>query len=388
MYENLKRIAPVVEKEIANGGIAGAKVCAVHKGETVYAEKFGMADIEKGIPMGDDTIFRLFSMTKPVTAVAAMILLERGQIELSDLLKWYLPTFENPMVLDEKGERPAQRDITLRDLLTMTSGIPYPDGHPSGQAMGELWGTQSDNYLNGEKLFSTKEFALEMGKKPLTFSPGEKWMYGASADVMGAVIEVVSGMTLGEFFKKEIFEPLGMNDTGFYIPQDKYFRLAQTYEYTPEGLKPFTHFHLCLTDYSKQPAFESGGAGLVSTIEDYTKFVKMLMNKGEYNGKRLLGRKTVELMTRNYLTPEQLKSADWDSMKGQGYGCFMRVLQDRTLAGLCGTEGQYGWDGWMGCYFSIDPTEETAILYFIQLAGAGCSAAARKVQNIIWSSID
>lgn len=380
-------ISRKINGEISYGGIAGANVAVISKGETVYSASFGMADKENSIPMKEDTIFRLFSMTKPVTAAAAMILLERGEIELSDPLKWYLPTFEAPCVLDESGKRPAERDITLRDLLTMTSGIPYPDGHPSGQAMGELWGRQSENYLNGEKLLNTREFALEMGRRPLTFTPGDRWMYGASADVMGAVIETVSGTSFGGFLRREIFEPLGMNDTGFYIPPEKYGRLAQAYEYQQDGLKPFKHFHLCLTDYKAPPAFESGGAGLVSTIGDYSKFVKMLMNRGEFNGKRIMGRKTVELMTKNFLTKEQLRSADWDTMTGQGYGCFMRVLMDRTLAGFNCTEGQYGWDGWMGCFFTIDPVEDLAMLYFIQNAGAGCSKTARQLQNIIWSQM-
>lgn len=387
MYENFGLLRDIIEADIKADCTVGAKLAVIHKGETVFTETLGMADKEKGIPMGEDTMFRLFSMTKPVTACAAMILLERGKFELNNPVKWFLPTFENPTVLDEQGERPADRDITIGDLLSMTSGITYPDGHPSGQAMGALWGMQSDNYLNGGKLYNTKEFALEMGKKPLTFTPGKQWMYGASADVMGAVIEVISGMTLGEFFRKEIFEPLGMNDTGFYIPEEKYSRLAQAYEYRDGKDVPFTHFHLCLTDYRKQPAFESGGAGLVSTIEDYSKFVKMLMNRGEYNGVRILGRKTVELMTRNFLTDEQKVSLNWESTIGHGYGCFMRILEDGTKAGLNQSEGSYGWDGWMGCYFSIDPKEELAMLYFIQQAGAGCSGTVRRLQNVIWGSL-
>lgn len=387
MYENFRLLRDIIEADIKADCTVGAKLAVIHKGETVFTETVGMADKEKGIPMKEDTMFRLFSMTKPVTACAAMILLERGKFELNNPVKWFLPTFEAPTVLDEQGERPADRDITIGDLLSMTSGIPYPDGHLSGQAMGALWGMQSDNYLNGGKLYNTKEFALEMGKKPLTFTPGKQWMYGASADVMGAVIEVVSGMTLGEFFRKEIFEPLGMNDTGFYIPKEKYSRLAQAYEYKDGKDVPFTHFHLCLTDYSEQPAFESGGAGLVSTIEDYSKFVKMLMNKGEYNGVRILGRKTVELMTRNFLSDEQKSSLNWDSTVGHGYGCFMRVLEDGTKAGLNQSEGSYGWDGWMGCYFSIDPKEELAVLYFIQQAGAGCTGTVRRLQNVIWGAV-
>lgn len=231
MYENFKYLDAVAQKEITNGVFSGSVLSVIHKGETVYLKSFGLADKEKNIPMKTDSIFRLFSMSKPVTATAAMILIERGLLDTRHLLKWFIPEFSDPVVLDENGERPADRDITIGDLLTMTSGIPYPDGTPAGQKMGALWGEQSEKYLKGEKLLDTVSFAKEMGKRPLMSTPGEKWMYGASADIMGAVIEVVSGMKFGDFLRKEIFEPLGMNDTGFYIPAEKYSRLAQCYEY-------------------------------------------------------------------------------------------------------------------------------------------------------------
>lgn len=178
-----------------------------------------------------------------------------------------------------------------------------------------------------------------------------------------------------------------MNDTGFYIPAEKYSRLAQCYEYKNGGNEPFTHFHLCLTDYTVPPAFESGGAGLVSTVEDYAKFAKMLMNKGELNGVRILGRNTVDFMTRNGLTPEQRKTLNWDSTKGHGYGNFMRILDDPSTAGFIQSEGSFGWDGWMGCYFSLDPKEQLCILYFIQQTGAGTTDSARRLQNIAWGAV-
>ncbi len=384
MHENLKNIASVIENAMKWDAFSGAEISVIHKGDSLYHECFGMADKEKGIKMSGDSIFRLFSLTKPITAVAAMILLERGSIELRYPVKWFIPEFENPMVLDENGLHPAGRDITIGDLLTMTSGIPYPDGSPAGMKMGELWGRQSYAYENGGQCMTTCEFAAEMGKSPLVFSPGERWMYGASADIMGAVIEKVSGMRYGEFLEKEIFKPLGMNDTGFFIPEEKYRRLAQAYDRTAEGNVPFTQFSLCLTDYRVPPAFESGGAGLVSTMSDYSKFVKMLMGKGTYNGVRILGRKTVELMTCNFLDDRQMSSLDWDSMKGHGYGSFMRILENPAAAGLNQTKGSFGWDGWMGCYFSIDPAEELAMLFFIQQTNSGCTDITRKLQNIVW----
>lgn len=388
MFENLKYINTLMNEAVEKDSIAGGSVAVIHKGETVYLEHFGYADRASGKKMSGDNLFRLFSLTKPITAAAAMLLLERGKIELRYPLKWFLPTFDNMQVLDEKGLRPADRDITLGDLLTMTSGISYPGGTPSGMKMGEVWGRQSDAYEKVGKPLPTRDFVLEMGNVPLAFTPGAKWEYGASADVMGAVIETVSGMKLSEFLKKEIFEPLGMNDTGFYIPEEKYHRLATPYVQTPEGNAVYTNHDLCITDYKTPPAFESGGAGLVSTIEDYSKFVKMLLGRGSANGVRILGRKTVELMASDCLTDTQRAALEWDSMLGQGYGNFMRVLKSPAAAGFNGSAGEYGWDGMLGCYFCIDPKEELAFLYFVQQAYTGCTDFTRRLQNVVWGALE
>lgn len=388
MFENLRYINTLMNEAVEKDSIAGGSVMVIHKGETVYQDHFGYADRASGKKMSGDNLFRLFSLTKPITAAAAMLLLERGKIELRYPLKWFLPTFDNMQVLDEKGLRPADRDITLGDLLTMTSGISYPGGTPSGMKMGEVWGRQADAYEKGGKPLSTRDFVLEMGNVPLAFTPGAKWEYGASADVMGAVIETVSGMKYSEFLKKEFFEPLSMNDTGFYIPEEKYQRLATPYVQTPQGNSVYTNHDLCITDYKTPPAFESGGAGLVSTIEDYSKFVKMLLGRGSANGVRILGRKTVELMATDCLTDTQRASLEWDSMLGQGYGNFMRVLKSPAAAGFNGSVGEYGWDGMLGCYFCIDPKEDLAFLYFVQQAYTGCTEFTRRLQNVVWGALE
>lgn len=386
MYENLKYLPELMEEGVRNNVAVGMRLSVCKGEETLFRHSCGYADTEKGVPMSESTIFRLFSLTKPVTAAALMILLERGKIELRYPLKWFIPEFENPTVLDEHGTRPAERDITLRDLLTMTSGIPYPEDTPSGREMGALWGQQSDNYLKGGKLFSTVDFAREMGKRPLSFTPGERWMYGASADVLGAVIEIISGKKLSKFMEEEIFAPLGMTDTGFYIPEEKYPRLAAAYDRKEQGNVPFTEHSLCLTDFRLPPAFESGGAGLTSTLEDYEKFVGMLANNGTYKGTRILGRSTVELMTRNFLTPQQCPPV-WDSMTGHGYGAFMRVLTDPAAAGFNAPPGEYGWDGWLGCYFSVDPAQKLYMLYFIQQTNSGCTEYVRRLQSVIRGAV-
>ena len=388
MYEHLKYLDSLMSSAVEEKRIMGGIAAVIRKSETVFQKSYGYSDRETGEKMTEKNIFRLFSLTKPITAAAAMILLERGKIELRYPLKWFLPTFENPQVLDENGLRPADRDITLSDLLTMTSGITYPGGTPAGMKMGELWGSQHDAWKKNAPQLSTREFALEMGKIPLAFTPGAKWEYGASADIMAAVIETVSGMKYSEFLKKEIFDPLGMKDTGFYIPEEKYSRLAKPYVHTEQGNVHYTNYDLCITDYKKPPAFESGGAGLVSTIEDYSKFVKMLLGRGSYNGVRILGRKTVGLMTTGGLTDAQRSSIEWDSMLGQNYGNFMRILHDPVAAGTNGNKGEYGWDGMLGCYFCIDPENEAAFMYFVQQAYTGCTEFTRRLRNTAWGAID
>ncbi|MCC8043488.1 MAG: beta-lactamase family protein [Oscillospiraceae bacterium] len=390
MYENFDRIAKMVSDDIDGGGIAGASVAVFHKGKQVYNGNFGYADKEKGVPMSDNTMFRMFSMTKPVTACAAMILMEQGKISFNDPLKWYLPTFENPQVLDEKGTRPADRDILLKDLMSMTSGICYPEDSPAGRKMGEVWWRVSTEQAEKGYSLSTHDFALEMGKIPLAFTPGERWMYGASADIMGAVIEVCSGMKLSEFMEKEIFAPLGMKDTGFYIPAEKYDRLATCYYYDDKQgcLAPFTEPQLCLTEYRTPPSFESGGAGLVSTIADYGRFGMMLANGGELEGVRILGRKTVDFMTENMLTEKQKASLEWDSMRGYGYGNLMRILENRSNAACNASLGEFGWGGWTGNFFMADRTENLVFLYFIQRAGAGTTPLALRLKNTVNSAIN
>lgn len=388
MYEKLNRIAPLIEKDIADNRISGASVCVIHKGNEIYSENFGYADRENKKPMTDDTIFRLFSMTKPITAAAAMILLERGVIRLTDPVKRYIGSFNAPMVIDETETYPAERDVTIHDLLNMTSGISYPEDTPSGRFSGGVFDRIKSGNLGKTEPMTTLAVAEELGKCPLAFTPGKQWLYGASADVMGAVIERAADKSLGDFMKDEIFTPLGMNDTGFYIPPEKYSRLAQIYVNGDDNIYPFTDLHLGLTDYRKPPSFESGGAGLVSTVSDYSSFAKMLLNKGRTENAEILGRKTAELMLKNYLSKEQLRTAMlWDSMKGFGYGCYMRHLEDNTVSGHNSGIGEYGWDGWTGNFFSVNPSEELIYLYFIQNGGAGTTETCLNVKSIVYSAI-
>lgn len=387
MYNMQERIATIINQEIEAGEIAGANIMVLHKGKEIFFDCYGYADKENRFPVKRDTIFRLFSMSKPITAVATMILVERGEIDVRDAVSKYIPAFAGQKVWCDGREVPAERDITVWDCLNMTTGIPYPDlSFESGRQMDELFKELIARRENGE-VVTTMDYVNRIAQIPLAFQPGERWMYGLSADILGAVIEAVSGKKYSKFLQDEIFLPLGMKDTGFYVPADKEWRFAKNYDMVNGELVPFTRSHL--GEYYKQDvAFESGGAGMVSTIEDYSHFTQMLVNGGTYNGVRILGRKTVAYMAQNHLRPEQMGALNWDSNLGCGYGCLMRVLINQSAAGTNGSLGEFGWDGWTGNYMTVDPSEELTILYFIQRCGAGFTPAMRKLRSVIYGSIN
>ena len=272
----------------------------------------------------------------------------------------------------------------------MTAGVTYPDASfPAGTYMQNM----IDQYyadLEAGKPTTTYDLANLIGQQPLEFEPGEGWRYSFCADVLGAVLEVVTGKTYGEYLKKTIFEPLGMVDTDFYVPEDKQNRFMENYEYKPESgtLEPCTWQHLGLSYmHKKKPAFESGGAGLVSTVEDYSRFVQMMMHGGSYRGVRILGRKSIEHMNMNHLTPQQLQMYDWESLRGYGYGDLMRQMMDVPASYGLGSVGEFGWDGWLGSYVAMDPAEDLAIIYVIQKCGGNGYRDVQVLRNIIYSAL-
>ena len=371
MYNYQQAIDQIMRQEVDTGQIAGAGYMLLQGGRERYFSACGYADRERKTPIGRDTIFRLFSMTKPITAAAVMLLVERGQLDLRDTVSRYLPCFRNQTVWNPGGEPlPAKRETTIYDLLNMTSGIPYPENwegcSPSGLLMDDLFRELKSAQAEGQRL-TTREWIHRIAEVPLAFQPGERWMYGLSADVLGAVAEVVTGKRYGTFLREEIFLPLGMEDTGFYVHRDKRQRFAQNYAWNEEtnALEVFEDCHLG-EYYGEDVSFESGGAGLVSTMEDYSHFAQMLLQGGIYNGIRILGEKTVEFMRQDRLSPSQKGALNWDSNLGCGYGCLMRVLTDQGAAGTIGSPGEYGWDGWTGNYVTIDPADDMVMLYFIQ----------------------
>lgn len=387
--EQLKLLKPVIQKELDTGAMSGAAIRVIYENETIYDESLGYADRENNMPIARDTIYRLFSMTKPITAAAVMLLYERGQLQLLAPVSDYLEGFCNQKVWTEQGLVDTVREVTLQDLLNMTSGVVYPDeSFEAGRLMGSLYAEVDRESLSGKPV-TTLDFCNRIGRIPLEFQPGERWRYGASADILGAIIEVVSGKKLGDFLRDEIFAPLGMTDTAFYVPEEKRNRLAVNYQYNTETgqLEVFRDRFLCLEDFFAPPAFESGGAGLYSTVEDYSHFALMLANGGTFRGTRILGAKTVAYMSTPQLTKEQAVTYNWDTQYGYSYGNLMRSLVDPVKGVTNGTVGEYGWDGWTGNYFFIDPKEKLVMIYMIQRCAGGNPILIRKLRQIIYGSL-
>ncbi len=383
------QIRAALREEIDNNGIAGGNLLVIHKGEEIFYHEDGYADMENGVPIRRDTIFRLYSMTKPVTSAAVMILLERGKIDLYEPVSIYLEGFKDQVVAKGDGTVvPVEREMIIKDLLAMTSGLVYGGEDRAGLDTGDLFG-EIDKRLFSENPMSTLEAMNNLGKCALAYQPGSYWQYGTSADVLGAVVEVVSGMNFSEFLEKEIFKPLGMRDTGFWVPEETRHRLAKAYENDGKGgLIPYTGNNLGIISHmDRKPVFESGGAGLVSTIDDYVRFAKMLLNEGELDGVRILRPRTVRYMTSGTLNAVQQKGFDtWATLCGHSYGNLMRVMTDCSKAGDIGSPGEYGWDGWMGVYFCNCPADKLTFLFMIQKTDAGTTPLVRKLRNIILSS--
>lgn len=385
MFDYKETMDRILRRKVDEGSVMGASALILHKGKEMYYNAFGYGDAERGIPMGRDTIIRLHSMTKPVTAAAVMALAEQGRLDLMDPVSEYLPCFKGQKVWEEgAGEVPARRDITLFDLMNMTSGIGSIETETEpGRRMKEAL----EPLRARRNQYDLQAHVRGIASVPLFFQPGDRWMYGYSADVLAAVVEIVSEMSFGEFLKKEFFEPLHMEDTGFFVPGEKLGRFAQYYDLTAEGgLVPHTE---CIQGgyFGEDVAFESGGAGLVSTLEDYGHFASMMVNRGEYGGRHILGRKTVEFMTKDRLTEKQRRTYTLESVRGYGYGCLMRVLTDQGLAGTNASLGEFGWDGWAGNYVSMDPEENLVILYFIQRCGAGTPDVVRKLRMATYAAL-
>lgn len=385
----LNRLGELLEESVCAGQIAGGNLCVLHKGEEVYYAEAGYADIAGSKKIARDSIFRLYSMTKPITSAAVMLLLERGVLDLLDPISKYIPTFTKIRVVTPEGDVPANRQVTVRDCLFMTSGLVYNcDPDPASRDTALVY-EELDKRLYSDNPMTTMEAALKLGQGRLAFQPGEGWRYGTSADILGAVVEAASGVRFGEFLKKEFFEPLHMIDTDFRLDVSKRDRLTKVYEATADGLTEYHGNHLGICNHmDTEIHFESGGAGLVSTIVDYQRFAQMLLNGGFYQGRTYLAPATVAYMTGCRLEPHQQgMMRGWESLAGYSYSNLMRVLINPCFAVINGFAGEYGWDGWLGPYFANIPEKETTFLLMLQLKDSGTFALTRKMRNVLATAL-
>jgi CubicO group peptidase (beta-lactamase class C family) len=356
----LARLGSVMRGEIERGRVPGAVALVARRGRVAYFESYGRRDPSSPDPMARDSIFRIYSMTKPIVSVAAMMLWEEGRFLLSDPIDKYLPELGRRKVALVRGAEielvDAERPITIQDLLRHTSGLTYEfrgSGPVHKMYMAER--IYSRNQSNADQVAA-------LAKLPLLHQPGTKWEYSRSTDVLGRLIEVLSGLTLGEYLQRHIFAPLGMVDTAFYVPAAEHGRLAEAFAKDPD-----TGAGVQLINVQDAPKFESGGGGLVSTAGDYARFLQMLLNGGRLDGVRFLSRKTLELMTADHLG--SITGAPDLLLPGYGFGLGFAVRLQPGIAHVPGSVGQYFWGGLAGTTFWVDPAEALFAIMLIQGPG-------------------
>jgi len=389
-----KLIDSTIKKSIDNNEVAGMNLLVVKDGKEVIYTEQGKADIGENKDFKRDTIIRLYSQSKPVTAAAVMKLMEDGVIDLTQAVSDFLPGFKDQYYLQNGEWKKLESPMLVYHLLSMTSGLSYPaEDNINGVQVDKIF-KEADSRLYTDNAMTTMELCNAIGKCVLSYRPGSSWMYGTSADVLGAVVESASGMKFSEYLNKNIFEPLGMKDTAFWVPEDKQDRLARTYETVwdengnTKDMIEYTGDNLLIMNRMKtQPAFESGGAGLASTLDDYMKFATMLNNNGTYEGVQILKPETVRYMISPTLRESSRHGFNWVGLEGYSYGNLLRVCKDPSLSPVMLRMGEYGWDGWLGPYFANFPNENMTILMGMQKRDAGTWTLTRKLRNIILSNV-
>ena len=369
--ERLELMTNAFSKEIADKALPGATIMVARKGKVVYAKAFGLRDPAKPDAMQVNAIFRIYSMTKPMASVAAMILVEEGKLQLSDPVAKHLPAFKDLQAYTAAGTEPA-RPMTVQDLLRHTSGLGY--GEITSNAAFKEALTKAGLYKPGNIDFDARDMTPaeqvnRLAAVPLLRQPGTAWEYSLSTDVLGRVIEAASGKRLGDFMAERIFRPLGMNDTAFYVPEAKMNRLAASFDKDPATGNPFK-----LIDVSRLPGNDSGGAGAVSTAPDYLRFAQMMLNGGTLDGQRILSRTTVRWMTSDHLGPRiPIAQSPGGSVLFPSlytFGLGLAVRPGDGLASTPGSASDYNWGGYAGTVFWVDPKEQIVGVMMMQSPGA------------------
>ena len=372
--EKLAQLNAKMQAYIDENKLGGIATMIARKDKIVQCETFGYQHIEKERPVEKNSIFRIFSMTKPVTAVALMILYEEGKFKLDDPVSDYIPEFKDLKVYENGQLVEVTNPMTVRHLLTHTSGLSY-GWNPSH--VDTLYG-QANIWEPGTDL---KEFTRKISKLPLNFQPGSKWLYGVSTDIAGYLVEVLSGQTLDDFFRERIFDPLGMEDTGFYVPEEKHHRLMEIYRPDRQGGieivgGPYAN------GVKRPPVLFSGGGGLMSTLSDYMRFSQMLLSKGVLGDTRILKRKTVAMMTKDHMP------AGVQYTPNHGFGFAMEVMKEDASGDEVGSSGSYRWSGLANTYFWIDPQEDLIGMVFTQFLPYGFYPIFKEFKAMVYEAIE
>ena len=389
--ERLERVDGWMRRLVDDGKLPGVLTMVARRGQVAWLRTAGMADLDRGAPVAPDTIFRIYSMTKPLTSVAIMMLYEQGLFQLDDPITRFLPCFRNMRVF-AGGSRakwdsvPAERDITFRDLLTHTSGLTY--GFLDSTLVDAMY---RDRGVDFQTSPDTLEAVVERAASlPLLAQPGAEWNYSIATDVLGHLVAVISKQPFEQFLRERIIEPLGLADTDFHVPPEKIGRFAANYARGENG-------KLELIDDPRESRYGaprrlcSGGGGLVSTAADYMRFCEFMLNKGELDGVRLLGRKTVELMTMNHLPGDMAAMGQprfsESPYTGIGFGLGFSVMLDPTRAQILGSPGEYAWGGAASTAFWIDPAEEMAVILLTQLMPSSTYPIRRELRVLTYQAI-
>jgi CubicO group peptidase (beta-lactamase class C family) len=391
--ERLDRVGQVLKAEIAKGKLPGAVALVARKGRVAYFESFGLQDKASGTPMANDAIFRIYSMTKPLVSVAAIMLMEDGRLVLTDPVSLHLPELTKLQVSVPKADStfarvtyqmvPTEREMTIQDLLRHTSGLAYGEitvNTPVKEAYAKAGAYQPSGLPFDARGSTSAEQVTALSKAPLAHQPGTVWEYSLASDVVGRVVEAASGIRLAQFLQQRLFEPLKMTDSGFSVPAEKLRRLAQ-----PSPDNPVK-----LIDVSVPPKNDSGGAGGVSTAMDYARFSQMLLNGGRLDGVRVLSRTSVSLMTSDHLarintpvTPGELLLGT----PGYTFGLGFAVRQGPGVAGVPGSAGEFMWAGFAGTYFWVDPKEELFGVLMTQAPSPERSYYRRLFKQLVYQAI-
>jgi CubicO group peptidase (beta-lactamase class C family) len=390
--ERLGYLDEHLRRYVDSGRLAGTLVLVARGGEVGHLAAYGLADRERNVPIREDTLFRIYSMTKPLTSVALMQLYERGLVQLDDPVAKYIPEWANLRVYvmgmgPTLVTKPASRPMTVRDLLTHQSGLTY----------GFLERTNVDAMYRERKIGmaevsgTLRGMVEQLAELPLEFSPGEHWNYSVSTDVCGYLVEVISGERFDRYLERHILAPLGMRDTAFWVPPEKRERFAACYGLGAKGIRLIDD--PAESAYLREPTFFSGGGGLVSTIGDYFRFCQALLNDGELDGVRIIGRKTLELMTQNHL-PDGKDLAShalgrWaeTTFAGIGFGLGFSVTLDPAKAQISGTPGEYSWGGAASTTFWVDPLEDLIVIFMTQLMPSNAYNIRRELRAIVYSAL-